>query len=75
MLFDPEKPTRLDTDTTVPTGERQDAQRQCRAKAESWQQQGIVVRYLGVRRNRSGKSHQCIFEYEIDHEDNRDEPN
>ena len=66
MLFDPEKKTRIDEDTRVPTGDAREALRMCRDEVEKEKRKGNVVRHLGVKKNRSGRSHQCIQEWEVD---------
>lgn len=66
MLFDPEKPTRIDRDTRVPTGDNRKANTMCREIVEQLRSKGQVVRHLGVKKNKSGKSHQCIQEFEVD---------
>lgn len=66
MLFDPDKRTRIDEGTTVPTGDTGRAHKMCRDEVAKLQKQGNVVRHVGVRKNRSGRSHQCIQEFELD---------
>lgn len=66
MLFDPDKGTRIDEGTTVPTGDTGRAHKLCRAEVSRLQKQGNVVRHVGVRKNRSWRSHQCIQEFEVD---------
>ncbi|NEQ95696.1 MAG: hypothetical protein F6K30_03020 [Cyanothece sp. SIO2G6] len=69
MLFDPEKKTRIDMDTRVPTGDTGKAHKICREIAEQLRRKGNVMRHLGVKKNKSGKSHQCIQAFEVDDEE------
>ena len=66
MLFDPEKPTRIDTDTRIPTGDLKEAYRKCRAIAETYIQNGEVCELYGVIPNKTGKSHNCAFIFELE---------
>lgn len=68
MLFDPEKKVRRDESFTVPTGNTGKAHKMCRDRVEKHQRDGHVVRHAGVRKNKSGRSHQCIQEWEVDDE-------
>ena len=66
MLFDPEKKARLDDNTLVRTGNSERAQSECRKIVEFLQEKGQVVEHVGVRKNKSRRSHQCIQRWEID---------
>ncbi|NEQ98818.1 MAG: hypothetical protein F6K30_19205 [Cyanothece sp. SIO2G6] len=65
MLFDPERKTWIDTDTRVNSSDPRIASKLCEAEAERQRQQGEVIELKGVRPSRSGRTHTCIFEREI----------
>ncbi len=67
MLENPENKVWLDADTIVATSDRQAAIRRCRELAEYNELRGEGrCTFCGVILNKSGKSHRCIFEREIE---------
>ncbi|NEP76421.1 hypothetical protein [Okeania sp. SIO2G5] len=66
MLFDPEKPTRIDTDTLIPTKDKKEAYRRCREKADEYCRMGEVCELCGVIPSTTGKSHKCVFKFELE---------
>ena len=66
MLDDPEKQVWLDTDTRVLASDIRLAQAQCRAIAANNELRGEGrCTYKGVIKSKSGRSHTCVFEREI----------
>ncbi|MGB3615867.1 MAG: hypothetical protein WBA10_18880 [Elainellaceae cyanobacterium] len=65
MLFDPERKTQIDTDERVLTSDPRRAAKLCEDIAEQERKRGEVIELKGVRPSKSGKTHNCIFEREI----------
>lgn len=65
MLFDPERQTWIDMDTPIGTSDPRIAMKKCEEIAEQQRRQGEVVELRGVKPSKSGRTHNCIFEREI----------